>query len=242
MKDSNLKQYKKSANNDNLVRYGYMRVKVNGASDANPLTYVAVNTAEAYPYVDANIYIIGDAVFADNNQKVHASPLENNTPAGTYGLELSKYTTISLRAGSTRKNFIEFNIDNLKFNEVLKNIEIPSDSVYGELSSITSRKMSVLALPYTKITGTINDIMNAFDNSTNLGAGKTAYIDLDLFSTTVSGNLKSLLDHIAAIASSGNRFRYNVENSQISTEGLSPSGTGIQHTVTFDGQGGYSIV
>ena len=85
------------------------------------------------------------------------------------------------------------------------------------------------------ITGSIDDLINSFDESAFLGEGKTTPIILRINKCSkITGNLTQLMNHIASIASSGNKITIVIATTAIDVGDISNA------TYTFDGNGGFS--
>lgn len=231
MNNCKVTQYKKGTNNDNLKDYGYGYIKLNNVS-ANCIIigYRGTN--------DYNVKIKG-ATFADGTTEKDGG-LDSYNPSGSYQLLFPKYNVSILTVKSTPEEdaIPEMDLSEVKYSPYIRKLILRGGKITGNINElpINGGIWENLEFPYSNVEGNIENMAEYFVNSASL----STYAIINLFSTKVTGNLKTFLDTLAASVSNGDSLRINIKNSLISTEGLEWSTSYVTHIVHFDGQG-YTI-
>lgn len=229
-------ELKSVVQNDNLVKIGRSRIHINGVLTSIDLDFTNSSTS----------YIVGgedDVNFLDTNTKQHTGRIRtDNLPMNTnkdYILDIDKTAlfTFALGSNGTADKSV-YNIDDLKFYTALTSFSTYSPNISGNLESLNTGKLINVVINNANITGSIDSLLHAFDDSARLKQGQTTKAILNLSGCSkITGNMKAIFDHVATFAFSGNKLQLALNGTNVDYTGLSSNSL----TATFDGEGGYTV-
>ena len=178
-----------SVNNNELLRIGEMRVKVESVESPTKDTQ-GFGVAFTEP---TTVEIVGDGYFTDRTLTENKG--KSMVVSSLQGVIVSQATTVAIRNKYKLSNLFVFipsgtpygankvfNLEDLKYSKDLTDINLVSAQVNDDLSELKSlTKLKTLNLRGTKVTGDITSLK-----------GLTALTALDLYTTKVTGDITSL--------------------------------------------------
>lgn len=178
-----------SVNNNELLKIGEMRIKVESVESPTKSTQ-GFGCSFSEP---TTLEIIGDGYFT--NETLTANLGKSKTVSNEIEVFVSEATTISVRGKYSLSSLTlitnnikpygsnkVLNIDDLKYSPNLKKIEIPNVQAFGDIASLANKATLVsLNMENTKLTGNIEAIKN-----------DTALNKLNLSGTSVTGDIANL--------------------------------------------------
>lgn len=244
-----LMSFKKSTNNSELNPYGYTRIHVNSDGVAAGTDILKIQTVQAGDYVEL---VNTDAVLS-NGSKKYTFPtfsIYGQTPAnlfpinvGEYDVIIPKYTLRGIDNQDYRK--CTFDLSSLKYSKELRILQLSGENITGNLTDIPSdAALTFVRINLTKIHGDINSIatpiINGFKYIEEIGS--LTYLQLTMAGAIIEGSAKTFLDTIANALDQSHELKWNIYMSNVNIDNttLNKSTAGT-NTVTFDGNGGYSI-
>lgn len=247
--DTFLKSFKKSVNNSELNPYGYTRIHVNSDGLAAGTNILIIQTVQAGDYVEL---VNTDAVLSNGSKKYTfpTFPIYGETPANLFPINVGEYDVIipkyTLR-GINDKGFKKctFDLSSLKYSKELRILHLSGENITGNLTDIPSdAALTSVNIIIAKIRGDINSIVTQIINGFKYieEIGLSTYVQLSMAGTIIEGSAKTFLDTIANALDQSHELKWNIfaSNVNIDNTTLNKSTPGT-NTVTFDGNGGYSI-